>query len=63
MYLVWYINFYKYLITNLGYYLMLTTVVGSYPVSNPCIPGSISSKVSNFLGFYDPYIPLLECGC
>ncbi len=40
---------------------MLTTVVGSYPVSDPCTPGSISSKVSNFLGIYDPYIPLLEC--
>ena len=39
---------------------MLTTVVGSYPVSDPCVPESISSKISNFLGVYDPYIPLLE---
>jgi 5-methyltetrahydropteroyltriglutamate--homocysteine methyltransferase len=39
---------------------MLTTVVGSYPVSDPCVPDSISSKISNFLGFYDPYLPLLE---
>jgi 5-methyltetrahydropteroyltriglutamate--homocysteine methyltransferase len=39
---------------------MLTTVVGSYPVSDPCVPESVSSKISNFLGFYDPYLPLLE---
>jgi 5-methyltetrahydropteroyltriglutamate--homocysteine methyltransferase len=39
---------------------MLTTVVGSYPVSDPCVPESISSKISNFLGLYDPYFPLLE---
>jgi 5-methyltetrahydropteroyltriglutamate--homocysteine methyltransferase len=39
---------------------MLTTVVGSFPVSSPCVPESVSSKISNFLGFYDPYLPLLE---
>ena len=39
---------------------MLTTVVGSYPVSAQCGPESIGSKISNFLGFYDPYLPLLE---
>ena len=39
---------------------MLTTVVGSYPVSGPCVPESVSSKISNFLGFYNPYLPQLE---
>ena len=39
---------------------MLTTVVGSYPVSDLVVPKSIYSKISNFLGFYDPYYPLLE---
>ena len=39
---------------------MLTTVVGSYPVSHPVAPKSTYSKMSNFLGFYDPYLPLLE---
>ena len=38
---------------------MLTTVVGSYP-SLPQDPKSIGSKISNFLGSYDPYIPALE---
>ena len=41
---------------------MLTTVVGSYP-SVPCVPESLSSKISNFLGFYDPYIPAIRAGC
>jgi 5-methyltetrahydropteroyltriglutamate--homocysteine methyltransferase len=39
---------------------MLTTVVGSYPVSDPPVLESISSKISNFLGRYDPYLPMLE---
>jgi 5-methyltetrahydropteroyltriglutamate--homocysteine methyltransferase len=38
---------------------MLTTVVGSYP-SLPKDPQSIGSKLSNFLGSYDPFIPALE---
>ncbi len=38
---------------------MLTTVVGSYP-SLPQDPKSMGSKISNFLGSYDPYIPALE---
>ncbi len=43
-----------------GIFIMLTTVVGSYPVSDPYVSDSISSKISNFLGLNDPYIPLLE---
>jgi 5-methyltetrahydropteroyltriglutamate--homocysteine methyltransferase len=39
---------------------MLTTVVGSHPLTNALISESIGSKISKFLGFYDPYIPLLE---
>jgi 5-methyltetrahydropteroyltriglutamate--homocysteine methyltransferase len=39
---------------------MLTTVVGSYPVSDPHIPESLISKISNFLGVNDPYLQLLE---
>jgi 5-methyltetrahydropteroyltriglutamate--homocysteine methyltransferase len=38
---------------------MLTTVVGSYPAL-PKDPQSIGSKISNFLGSYDPYIPALK---
>jgi 5-methyltetrahydropteroyltriglutamate--homocysteine methyltransferase len=38
---------------------MLTTVVGSYP-SLPKGPHSIGTKLSNYLGIYDPYIPALE---
>ena len=38
---------------------MLTTVVGSYP-SLPKDPQSIGTKLSNYLGIYDPYIPALE---
>ncbi len=38
---------------------MLTTVVGSYP-SLPKDPQSIGSKISSFLGSYDPYISALK---
>ena len=38
---------------------MLTTVVGSYP-SLPKDPQSIGTKLSNYLGIYDPYISALE---
>ena len=38
---------------------MLTTVVGSYPVIKMG-PGSIGSKLSNILGFYDEFVPCLE---
>ncbi len=38
---------------------MLTTVVGSYPVL-PKDPQSVGSKISNFLGAYDPFIPALK---
>jgi 5-methyltetrahydropteroyltriglutamate--homocysteine methyltransferase len=38
---------------------MLTTVVGSYPAF-PEEPISFGSKLSNFFGVYDPYIPALE---
>jgi len=38
---------------------VLTTVVGSYP-SLPKDPHSIATKLSNYLGIYDPYIPALE---
>ena len=38
---------------------MLTTVVGSYP-SFPKGPKSLTSRLSSFLGSYDPFIPALE---
>ena len=38
---------------------MLTTVVGSYPAL-PKDPQSIGSKISNFLGSYDPFIPAMK---
>ena len=38
---------------------MLTTVVGSYPVTTKR-PESISSKISNILGLYDEFVPCYE---
>lgn len=38
---------------------MLTTVVGSYP-SLPKDPQSIGSRISNFLGSYDPYVSAIK---
>ena len=38
---------------------MLTTVVGSYP-SPPRKPASFGSKISSFLGNYDPYQAAVE---
>jgi 5-methyltetrahydropteroyltriglutamate--homocysteine methyltransferase len=38
---------------------MLTTVVGSYP-SFPKDPKSLTSRLSNFFGSYDQYLPALE---
>ncbi len=38
---------------------MLTTVVGSYPAS-PQEPSSFSSRISSFLGSYDPYHAAVE---
>lgn len=40
-------------------FIMLTTVVGSYP-SPPRKPASFGSKISSFLGNYDPYQAAVE---
>lgn len=39
---------------------MLTTVVGSHPLINSLSSESIGSKISKFLGFYNPFKPLIE---